>query len=87
MYTVRALLSTQDVETGEEVRATLHVLHQVSLFNIRKPFNTYTVQEFGYRICVSLLQLEVYARESTPNIDAFSSGRSVSVSFGCGRFC
>lgn len=87
MHTVRALLSIQDVEAGEELRAALRVLHQVSVFDARKSFMAYNIQEFGGRICVSLLQLEIYAGESAPNIDAFSGGRFVSVSFWCARFC
>ncbi|KIV77261.1 hypothetical protein PV11_09074 [Exophiala sideris] len=50
---VRALLSTQGTQSGSEIWGVLDVLRE----------------EFGSKLCVSLLLLKVYAGESAPDIE------------------
>ncbi|KIW92270.1 uncharacterized protein Z519_07254 [Cladophialophora bantiana CBS 173.52] len=54
---VRALLATEDPQAGHEAFQILHALRQ----------------EFGHKLPVILLQLEVYAKDPSPNPDAFSA--------------
>ncbi|EXJ74420.1 uncharacterized protein A1O5_02716 [Cladophialophora psammophila CBS 110553] len=69
---VRALLATEDPQAGHEAFQILHALRQViiSISNNSSNENS-QFQEFGHKLPVILLQLEVYAKDPSPNPDAF----------------
>ncbi len=71
---VRALLATNDPECGAEATKVLHSLKSVSLqvqvfgnFGERR-------QDFGHKLAVTLLEIEILTKDHSPNVDAYYDG-------------
>ena len=71
---VRALLTTNDPGCGAEAAGVLETLKLVGL--LLRPFGTLTdrQQDFGHKLAVTLLEIEILTKDPSPNVDAYYDG-------------
>ena len=71
---VRALLATNDPECGAEAAKVLDTLKSVSFQVQACVSSTDKWQDFGHKLVVTLLEIEVLTKDPSPNADAYYNG-------------
>lgn len=71
---VRALLATNDPECGAEAARVLDTLKSVRFH--AQTFGTFgdRQQDFGHKLAVTVLEIEIVTKDPSPNVHAYYDG-------------
>ena len=72
---VRALLATNDPDSGAEAARILDILKSVGHLSLTFVAYADIEEEFGHKLAVTLLEIEILTKDPNPNVDAYYNGQ------------